>query len=286
MAKMDYSKTEFHKTDSHKADSHKTKLPKPDGSLSENRLSESLYQLLLRCGSQHNPYDFCGQIVKEITKFVPYNQARVLFLDISGRISGSMLYGVRQNTWQNFLSYYKEGLAGSAYSLGEPLKLSAAEKVAVCDWAGDEARKKKHPAFFQDYVTPLKLTYCLGVGLSDENNCIRSIITLDRTTRIPYSEREILLIRKLHPLLEHLFINLLLPAPGEFSSISFLQKQFDLTPREREIVDLTCSGMSPKEIGMRLSLSISTVYRHMANIYDKCGISSRQELYRLFASRS
>lgn len=44
-------------------------------------------------------------------------------------------------------------------------------------------------------------------------------------------------------------------------------------------------GLTPTRISQRLVISVSTVYRHIANIYEKCHVTNRQELYRLFAGQ-
>ena len=51
-----------------------------------------------------------------------------------------------------------------------------------------------------------------------------------------------------------------------------------LTPREREIVRLAGSESDLHEIAEQLSISYSTVRRHMANIYEKLNINSRFQL--------
>jgi DNA-binding CsgD family transcriptional regulator/tetratricopeptide (TPR) repeat protein len=48
-----------------------------------------------------------------------------------------------------------------------------------------------------------------------------------------------------------------------------------LTPRELEVLRLAADGLSNGEIGDRLSLSIHTVHRHMANIRTKLGGGSK-----------
>lgn len=93
---------------------------------------KGIYQLLSRCCTKHNPYDFCGQIVTELSFFIPYAQARILFLDVSGKICGSLLYGVSKRSWENFMDYYKQDLVESKYSLKEPVTLSEREKISVC----------------------------------------------------------------------------------------------------------------------------------------------------------
>jgi DNA-binding CsgD family transcriptional regulator len=53
-----------------------------------------------------------------------------------------------------------------------------------------------------------------------------------------------------------------------------------LTPREREIANLVCHGLSNKEVGRRLDLREGTVKIHLHNIYKKIGVSNRTALTR------
>jgi DNA-binding CsgD family transcriptional regulator len=57
-----------------------------------------------------------------------------------------------------------------------------------------------------------------------------------------------------------------------------------MTPREREIALLLAEGLSYKEIGARLFLSLSTVQTHVTRIYGKTGVNSKTELSRLLTS--
>ncbi|MBQ8063256.1 MAG: DNA-binding response regulator, partial [Clostridia bacterium] len=50
------------------------------------------------------------------------------------------------------------------------------------------------------------------------------------------------------------------------------------TDREVEIVDLICQGISPANISKILHIATSTTYKHIAHIYEKFHVSSRQEL--------
>jgi two-component system, NarL family, nitrate/nitrite response regulator NarL len=59
---------------------------------------------------------------------------------------------------------------------------------------------------------------------------------------------------------------------------------FDLTAREREIVSAVGIGLGNREIGQLFSISEKTVKRHLTNIFDKTGVSSRLEL-SVFARR-
>ncbi|MFN8075053.1 MAG: helix-turn-helix transcriptional regulator [Kineosporiaceae bacterium] len=51
-----------------------------------------------------------------------------------------------------------------------------------------------------------------------------------------------------------------------------------LTRREREIAGLAAGGLSSKEIGERLTLSVRTVDSHLSRVFAKLGVRSRHEL--------
>ena len=59
---------------------------------------------------------------------------------------------------------------------------------------------------------------------------------------------------------------------------------FDLTAREMEVVSAVGAGMGNREIAQLHSISEKTVKRHLTNIFDKTGVSSRLEL-AIFARR-
>lgn len=59
-------------------------------------------------------------------------------------------------------------------------------------------------------------------------------------------------------------------------------KTYGLTPRELDVVGCIVEGCSNRDIAKQFSLSEETVKRHLSNIFDKTGVSTRLEL-ALFA---
>ncbi|KPA87538.1 PAS domain S-box [Pseudomonas asplenii] len=51
----------------------------------------------------------------------------------------------------------------------------------------------------------------------------------------------------------------------------------DLTPRERDVLELICEGLADKEIAARLKLAPNTVRNHVATVYSKLDVHSRSE---------
>ena len=60
------------------------------------------------------------------------------------------------------------------------------------------------------------------------------------------------------------------------------RKTYGLTPREMEVVGCIVEGCSNRDIAKQFTLSEETVKRHLSNIFDKTGVSTRLEL-ALFA---
>ncbi len=59
----------------------------------------------------------------------------------------------------------------------------------------------------------------------------------------------------------------------------------DLTPRQREVLQLVAEGKSTKEISATLNISIKTVEFHRNNIMDELGVRTIAELTRYAVSR-
>jgi two-component system, NarL family, nitrate/nitrite response regulator NarL len=57
---------------------------------------------------------------------------------------------------------------------------------------------------------------------------------------------------------------------------------YGLTPRELEVIQCIMEGSSNRDIAQKFQLSEETIKRHLSNIFDKTGVSTRLEL-ALFA---
>jgi DNA-binding NarL/FixJ family response regulator len=65
------------------------------------------------------------------------------------------------------------------------------------------------------------------------------------------------------------------------SPVLVQQDFFDLTQREKEILQLLVKGLAYRTIGAQLNISAHTAKKHVMNIYQKLHINSRAQALRL-----
>ena len=93
-----------------------------------------------------------------------------------------------------------------------------------------------------------------------------------------FSAEEIIALRLALPQLDNLHRNFY---SSQFNVQNSRQIDWDstgLTRREIEISSLICHGIAPAEISRKLHIAPATTYKHIAHIYQKMHVSSRQEL--------
>ena len=66
--------------------------------------------------------------------------------------------------------------------------------------------------------------------------------------------------------------------PGALEMASLVGERNRLTPRELEVLQLICDGLSNRDIAAKLELSVNTVAVHRANIMNALGIHKTAEL--------
>jgi LuxR family maltose regulon positive regulatory protein len=75
------------------------------------------------------------------------------------------------------------------------------------------------------------------------------------------------------------------PDSGSTAALSSIDRQeagiWDLaeplTRRELEVLQLVCEGLSNREIGERLTVTLNTVKKHTSNVYGKLAVQSRAQ---------
>jgi two-component system, NarL family, response regulator LiaR len=67
-----------------------------------------------------------------------------------------------------------------------------------------------------------------------------------------------------------------------FQKRSVIQKEYHLSDREKEILELLSKGLSYQQVADSVCLSSKTIKKHVYNIYDKLQVHSRTEAINLY----
>jgi len=241
-----------------------------------------IHELLLAVGAVREPRAFCVRAVRELARLVPYDQARLYFIDATGHIEDEALLGADPGWSERYLDHFA-GLDHGLYSIAGRRRTLLQRRIeqghyvmpgiegGFYDW--EEHRRDE---FVADYVLAQGIRHSAGFAFHDPIGRIACVYALDRTTHGGFTALEAETLRRVQPHLDNLHRNLLV-VPSAARAIDAAAGEA-LSAREREVATLVLRGMTPAAIARELSISRPTVYRHVANIHRKLAVSNRGEL--------
>lgn len=149
------------------------------------------------------------------------------------------------------------------------------------DVINQEVRKKSK--YFTEYLEPQGFVYCCGCNIVHEGVNLGAVTFYRLLSSQDFSERELTILSLLQP---HLINRLaqLVEVEASLDPRSRLIKEFSLTEREIEVMELVYSGLGNQEIGDTLFISVNTVKKHLNNIFSKLDLKSRSQLITFLRS--
>ena len=229
---------------------------------------------LMRCGEVHEPYRFCVTVLEGMRGIVPFDQGLFLMLDANRKITRKYFLDFPKYWKSIYLEYYAR--SEHAFGLDEELSESMGRPYAeVISW---DDYDWIHDDFMEHYIRARGLRHSLTFVLFDLYGAPATAFSLDRMRDEPFSSREVQAVTLAVGHLNNLYKNLFVRPVGQVRMWDGATGADELTPREREVVDLICQGISPANISRELHISIGTTNKHIAHIYRKLDVGNRQEL--------
>lgn len=234
---------------------------------------EKIYHFILSCGNVHEPNQFSIEILSGLPELCKFDRALVYFMDGNGKVCNQHLVNVDEK-WSNlYLSYYAK-MEDSQYDCSRTWMENPNRPVLVIhSWENEPSSE-----FISDYIRPLGLKYSLSFVLYDLNGMPRIVIVLDKTSGKSFSDLELMILNLVVPQLNNLHKNFFYQQTNRQNISKIPWETTTLTPREIEIANLLCSGVSPSNISKSLHISQATTNKHIAHIYKKMHVSTRHEL--------
>lgn len=234
---------------------------------------EKIYNFILSCGNVHEPNQFSIEILSGLQELCKFDRALAYFMDGNGKVCNQYLVNMDEK-WSNlYLSYYSK-MEGSQYDCSRTWRESPDKPVLMIrSW-----RNEPSSEFISDYIRPLGLKYSLSFVLYDLNGMPRTVLILDKTSGESFSDQELMTLNLVVPQLNNLHKNFFCQQTNRQNISKISWETTTLTAREIEIANLLCRGVSPSNISKSLHIAKSTTYKHIAHIYEKMHVSTRQEL--------
>lgn len=233
---------------------------------------KKVLDFLAVCGQAETPRNLVIKLVKHMGSLCAFDGALVYFLDGNGKVYNHYLMNVDE-LWSNMYLDYYASTDNNKYSiLNNNGKRSDNHWVSWINW-----QKEDSAEFVNDFIRPRRLKYSLGFALYDFNDSIRVIVALDRTRDKNFSSQEFQNVSAAIPHLNHLHKNYYYQVNSQNPLKDAVWEETKLTPREIEIANLLCQGVTPTNISNMLCISRPTTYKHISNIYEKMNVSNRQE---------
>ncbi|WP_028973893.1 helix-turn-helix transcriptional regulator [Spirochaeta cellobiosiphila] len=142
-----------------------------------------------------------------------------------------------------------------------------------------EENIRKNTDFYKGFLRAENIPYGCGIVLF-KNSRLIGIINLFRSGEMGnFTDREMTILDELALHLENILYKLTLKQERKHSlKLNSFYEQYQLSKREQEVVALVREGRSNSEIEDLLGISLSTVKKHMYNIYNKIEVCSRTQL--------
>jgi LuxR family transcriptional regulator of spore coat protein len=236
-------------------------------------LMNNINDFLIDCGKSDSPRELSVKIIECMEKIIPYDQARIYFLDQKNVIIGEILLGVDKR-WMNAYKDYFSQILDGRYSVTKMLS-----KNSFCSVKNIDYTVCLNDEFVRDYIRPQRILNNISFALRDQHGIIRKLLMFDRTGKVGYSKQDLTIFAKIMPLLQNLHKNYYIqPKSEDEFSFNGEKPTSILTKRESEIAMMIKDGFTPERIAQALFMSCATVYKHIEHIHKKLHVSNRQEL--------
>lgn len=235
-------------------------------------------QILLEIYSIRHLEELTERLFKMLHVLVPYSQGYFLLFDENNHMDlhKSRFVHMSRESQKGYINYFynRDYLK---YIFEFTVSTSTYRDTDILE---DEVRKSTE--FYKEFLHPQNIPYGCGILLLKKRKLI-GIVNLFRSGEMgDFSDKDMLVLDSLKLHLENILINL---TEGdktlqEGRGKEFM-KRYRLSAREQEVIGLMEKGFSNKEMEEVLSISLSTVKKHVFHIYEKTGVKSRTQLLAL-----
>ncbi len=244
----------------------------------------TINKILLELYTVNDITHLAEKTMKVLRMLIPYTKGYFIMLDEKQDIRREDAYfvGMDKSESEEYIDdYYEQDYLKYLY------EFSAGTCVYQDTSILDEDVRKNTP-FYKRFLRPFDIPYGCGIMII-RNGQIIGIFNLFRSEALgDFSEKDIYILNVLKNHIENMIVNSMQLSRQQVAMENCLQQmkeKYGITDREKDILKLIGEGCSNSEICDKLVVSLSTVKKHVYNIYTKTGVKSRTQLLNLLYSQ-
>lgn len=244
----------------------------------------TINNILLEIYAIRNIDIMAEKLLKVLRMLIPYTSGYFVVLDSNQSIQDdkSFFIGFDEQKKKEYIEhFYEKDYSRYVYDI-----ITETTVYRDTDIMEEEVRTKTE--FYRHFLMPLKIPYGAGILLMRDKKLI-GIINLFRNKELgDFKDKDIYILDVLKKHLANITYNLLHDGIGVKNLESKLEKLYDdyhLSDREKEVIRLLRQGKSNLDISDEMMISLSTVKKHVYNIYSKLNVKTRTQLLAHLAQR-
>lgn len=221
------------------------------------------------------------KLMKIIRMLIPYTKGWFLLLDDEQNIINSKSYfnEFEKDAQESYINkYFDDDYIKYLYEF-------ATETTVYRDSDLLENDIRSNTEFYKNFLEPENVIYGCGI-MTIHNNRITAFFNLFRDQKSgDFSAKDLYILNILKKHLENMVHKISVLNRDEIlaeKNLNEFSKKFGLTAREQDVLVLVNNGKSNQEISDELVISLSTVKKHIYNLFCKTGVSNRRQLILLF----
>ena len=217
--------------------------------------------------SEDHPTDFQRQGLDLVNSLLPLSSSGFYLVGADMQHRGVVLRNIEAAAERDYQRRFQEldPLNPTVFAASDIRVACIDEQIAEQELLASE--------YYRGFMQPLSHRHVSDMFFRRDRDII-AVLTMLRTSELgPFTAAELALLRNIQPFLEYTLNTVYLPR--RYGQRDRIQKVYQLTDRELDVVELIVAGASNKLIARQLQLSLATVKTHLQHVFQKLDVSSR-----------
>lgn len=228
--------------------------------------------------------DIASKTLSVLRLLIPFSKGYFIFLDENLQITEdlSIFHGFDEVSVKKYINtYYDKDYLQYLYTFTH-------ESSVYKDSTMLEDSVRKETEFYRLFLKPYSIPFGAGIVLI-KNQKVLAVFNLFRGENIgDFSEKDLYILNILKKHLENMVSNAIKTEKsliGSTVTLSKVVEDLSLSSREADVLKLLADGHSNVDISEQIHVSVSTVKKHVYNIFNKAGVNSRTQLLNMIYTK-